>query len=507
MNSSEQEKAFKKVENATVKICNAEGKTIGTGFYVSSDGYFVTCAHVILDAGGLESIRVDGREAIWKRYIGDPSQDDIALLQIISPRNQVFLPLTSVWKDKTFRCFGFSNNTYKDGASIEGRITSCAISTDISLRYQQVLRLITEGDSQAIKGGQSGAAICVYNSLKKRWEASGVLVASEDKNGGIALLSEVIRNKIPKNSIDLYWNITKIGIGILSISIISAITFFSLPRNCSEDKLQADRDRIEKLLSAADSSKASNLANKFENECPNDSDPIIIQGFVLMNKALNNADEKQSILKLTKEKFTKVLDNPKSTKNVEAVYGLGLTLYEMGKYEEAIKQLNKVEDEEEFRIKAHYYIGYSYWQLKERYFEDAERYLNRAITYIKNKVPQWNEVNTESNGTLYENHRHSLLLLINISQELWYFNQNNPAKKKEYIKKYIDYNKFFVSEIILPQNKKAYLDEELKSITLSDGNTNSFNYVVSSVEYKCMMLDLYKKYINLPIKLEVKCSL
>ena len=96
MNSSEQEKAFKKVENATVKICNAEGKTIGTGFYVSSDGHFVTCAHVVLDAGGLESIRVDGREAIWKRYIGDPSQDDIALLQIISPRNQVFLPLTSV---------------------------------------------------------------------------------------------------------------------------------------------------------------------------------------------------------------------------------------------------------------------------------------------------------------------------------------------------------------------------------------------------------------------------
>ena len=65
-----------------------------------------------------------------------------------------------------------------------------------------------------------------------------------------------------------------------------------------------------------------------------------------------------------------------------------------------------------------------------------------------------------------------------------------------------------MSEIILPQSRKSYLEKRFKYITSPKGNTDSFNYVVSSDEYKCMMMDLYKQYdIVVPIKLIVKCSL
>jgi len=489
MNINDREQAFEIVENATLKIFNDSGKIIGTGFYVSSEGHFVTCAHVVEDAGGIKHMKVDGREAIRQCYIGDPTQDDIALLQIINRKSPIFLPLTYSLQDNTFRCFGFSNETYRDGAPIEGKIVAHATSTDSTLANQRVLRLLTEGDSQAIKCGQSGSAACIYNARKKRWEVIGVLVASEGENGGIALQSKAIpRHLIPIDPKVLYWYVAKVSLVIFTGLCVAVGAFSLLFRNCSDEKLQNFDSQITALLKA-DIGKAIELANKFENSCPNDIKPLISHGFVLLEKSKNRSD-----LDLAKSKFLKVLNQTEYKNNTMAIYGLGLTYRNMQEYEKAIDQFKKIEDDEQLKIDARYNIGYSYSQLNyDYYFKDIEKYLEDVIRNIQKTGIQWNVENSKDNK-LYSYHLKSLLLLINSNEKMWYSNRKDISKSQAYIDNYLNYRTILLQEVILPEKRKDYLDQNVSQINSTQKQSDSFKYVAKTENYKDMLCNFYKAY-------------
>ncbi|MGB3404219.1 MAG: HEAT repeat domain-containing protein, partial [Microcoleaceae cyanobacterium] len=71
-----------KLRQSMVRILNADGKTVGSGFMIRADGYLVTCHHVIYH---LESLTVEYQEkeylAEWCEEFSNP-EVDIAILKI-----------------------------------------------------------------------------------------------------------------------------------------------------------------------------------------------------------------------------------------------------------------------------------------------------------------------------------------------------------------------------------------------------------------------------------------
>jgi tetratricopeptide (TPR) repeat protein len=503
MNSSDRKQAFKAfevVKHSTLKICNSAGDIIGTGFFVSSEGHFVTCAHVVADAEGLGKLIANGHVGITECYIGDANKDDIALLQVIDHKSPIFLHLVDLPEDQTFRCFGFSNEIYKDGAPIEGKIVGLATSTDSTLLNQRVLRLVTEGDSQAIKGGQSGAAVCVYNAKKKQWQAVGILVASEGSNGGIALpITNTVRQLIPIDPNILRWKIAKIITGIAAISLISCtLLWFSL-RKCSDERLLSFSTSIDTLLTT-DLIKASELADKFEKECSSNAESLIAKGFVIRKKGSQSNPKNQTDLELARQKFQEVLDNPENKNHIIAIYGLGLVFHDMDKYKYAIKELKKIEEEESIKIKVWFRIALSYSALED--FTEAENYLKRIIQNIQNQKIQWNEINSQRDDFKY--YQQSLRQLMIINGTLWYKNRENSDKKKYFFDNYKKYNEIFFAETILPKNKKPELDSLVNKI-FSSKNSDFFAVLVKTDEYKYMLCNFYETYgLEKPNKLQCK---
>ncbi|PZO44578.1 MAG: hypothetical protein DCF19_02190 [Pseudanabaena frigida] len=508
MNSRARKQAFKSfeaVKRATLKICNSAGEIIGTGFSVSAEGHFVTCAHVVEDAGGIGKLSANGSVGIVQHYKGDPNQDDIALLQVIDHKSPIFLYLVDLPEEQTFLCFGFSNETYRDGAPIEGRIVGLATSTDSTLLNQRVLRLVTEGDSQAIKGGQSGAAVCVYNAKKKQWQAVGILVASEGENGGIALpITNAVRQLIPINPNILRWKIAKIIIGIIAISLISSGILWLPLRKCPDEKLLSFSTSIDTLLKT-DLSKASDFSDRFVKECPYNLEPLISQGFVIREKANQSRPRSQTLLEDAKRKFLDVLNQSDSQ---IARYGLGITLIEMGDYQKAIEYLQKIKNDdtldENLKIKVGFEIGYSYWKLKS--YKESQSYLDNVAQIIQKQGFQWNEINSKTERFTY--YQQSLRILIDISENLWYENQENKIKKAQYYDNYKKYTEIVLKETLLPDGRKLYLNSLVDSIDYSKRSGNILNDLRLTNEYQNMICSFYKTYnLDKPAKIVNYCKL
>jgi tetratricopeptide (TPR) repeat protein len=508
MNSSDRKQAFKAfevVKHSTLKICNSAGDIIGTGFFVSSEGHFVTCAHVVADAEGIGKLIANGHVGITECYIGDANKDDIALLQVIDHKSPIFLHLVDLPEEQTFRCFGFSNEIYKDGAPIEGKIVGLATSTDSTLLNQRVLRLVTEGDSQAIKGGQSGAAVCVYNANKKQWQAVGILVASEGENGGIALpITNTVRQLIPTDPNILRWKIAKMMTSIAAISLISCTVLWSSLRKCPDERILGFTTSIDTLLKT-DLSKASELADKFEKECSYNPEPLISQGFVIREKANQTRPRNQMLLEAAKHKF---LDALNQSANQIARYGLGITLIEMGDYQKAIDYLQKIKNDdtvdENLKIKVGFEIGYSYWKLKS--YKESQFYLDNVAQIIQKQGFQWNEINSKTERFTY--YQQSLNILIDISENLWYENQENKIKRKQYYDNYKKYTEIFLGETLFPDKRKLYLDNLVNSIDRSKKNDNILDDLRLTDEYQNMLCSFYKTYnYDRPAKLQKYCKI
>ncbi len=148
-------------------IHSVDSRTAGTGFVVTTDGFIVTCAHVINFAQPGELVRLifydpnvtkEKREIRVARvvpdYLRDVSVEDIAILRLEGalPGQVVPLPLRQSFntQGQTFRSFGFPEAKPEDGLLSECRILGSVSADNIPL-----LQL----SSSEISKGFSGAPI------------------------------------------------------------------------------------------------------------------------------------------------------------------------------------------------------------------------------------------------------------------------------------------------------------------------------------------------------------
>jgi V8-like Glu-specific endopeptidase/energy-coupling factor transporter ATP-binding protein EcfA2 len=148
-----------------VRIIDAGGKTVGTGFVVTSDGLIVTCAHVIDIARSDDSVQLlfynssstkemhEVRVArVEPDYWRDAAAEDVSYLRLEGPlpKGVVPLPLGSSFntQGQTFRSFGFPEARPDDGMLGECRIIGFVSEESISL-LQLSSNQVTKGFSGA----------------------------------------------------------------------------------------------------------------------------------------------------------------------------------------------------------------------------------------------------------------------------------------------------------------------------------------------------------------------
>ena len=101
-----------------INILNSNGSSIGTGFFVSSDGYILTCYHVLkqigeVKIGSLIGFRLPLSKTVYSATVGAyNSENDIALLRS-NNYSKIYYPLaTNVEKGEKLSTMGFPNGSY-----------------------------------------------------------------------------------------------------------------------------------------------------------------------------------------------------------------------------------------------------------------------------------------------------------------------------------------------------------------------------------------------------------
>ena len=148
--------SWQQVKRATVAIAAADGNIRGTGFFVSSDGYLLTCAHVVEAAGGWEQVRVQGK-SVSLVYLGNSQQDDFAVLQITGYQGEGVPLSLCVTPMHRFLSIGYGRPDFPEGASIDGAITD--INPQANFGNLSMLRLRVMADAQRVQGGYRGSPV------------------------------------------------------------------------------------------------------------------------------------------------------------------------------------------------------------------------------------------------------------------------------------------------------------------------------------------------------------
>jgi|GEM_PF-1384225 len=373
--------SFKAVQRSVVRVKDASGQTWGTGFFISREGHLLTCAHVVKDAGDWKNVRILD-QPVNCLYEGDPERDDFCLLQVKD------LQVTPVELGKDFEpgdeflSFGFSNDDFY-GAPIQGKITDSARCG--KLGDQELVRLETFSDAQRIEGGQSGAP--VLRCKQEKYYAIGLVVASEDLQGGLAISSEVILNKLShlisskqKHS-KQFFRYSLYSVSIALFFVISSIAIHITNQSssqCSVDGITNYYDQITDALGHGQEKKAFSYADELVLKCPSSYLAYLYRGRVFARSS--KMDEA-------------ILDFQQATelneKSSEAKYNLGTAYIDSNRYEEAVEVLKSLlQDSSQLDPKSslnvndiRFQLGYSYhyaaWKTKVK-VEDKISYLERA---------------------------------------------------------------------------------------------------------------------------------
>lgn len=168
------------VRSSTVAIATPNGSIKGTGFFISSEGHLLTCAHVVEAAGGWEQVRISG-QSVNLVYLGSYSLDDFAVLRITgydgetAPLGLDFSPMDR------FLTIGYGRSDFPEGASIDGTITD--VNPHGNYSNLPMLRLRVMADAQQIEGGYSGSP--VFDAETQ--QVIGIVAAYDHKEGALAV--------------------------------------------------------------------------------------------------------------------------------------------------------------------------------------------------------------------------------------------------------------------------------------------------------------------------------
>lgn len=176
------------VKSCVAPVLTVSGEVKGTGFYISRQGHFLTCAHVVESAGGCEFVRVRGQSVTVVRS-GNPAEDDFAILQTLGYHgNSVRLGLSYQPLDR-FLTIGFGRTDFPAGASIDGTITETNPQSDFG--NLPMLRLRIKANSQYVQGGFSGAP--VFDTDNRT--VVGIVAAYDNTEGALGVpIATVLQN-------------------------------------------------------------------------------------------------------------------------------------------------------------------------------------------------------------------------------------------------------------------------------------------------------------------------
>lgn len=190
------------VKACTVAIATPENSIRGTGFFISTQGHLLTCAHVVEEAGGWDNVRVNGQR-VELIYLGDRTCDDFAILQLPGYQGAL-VPLAFNFQPMDrFLSIGYGRLDFPQGASIDGTITD--VNPQFEFSNLPMLRLRVKANSQQVQGGYSGSP--VFNAETQR--VIGIIAAYDNTEGALALPLNTVRQKWPDFSIflDIHLNV------------------------------------------------------------------------------------------------------------------------------------------------------------------------------------------------------------------------------------------------------------------------------------------------------------
>ncbi|MBD2340054.1 AAA-like domain-containing protein [Calothrix sp. FACHB-156] len=184
------------VKACTVAIETPNSEIRGTGFFISSQGHLLTCAHVVEEVGGWDNVRVNGQK-VDLVYLGDRTCDDFAILQL--PNYQgASVPLAADFQPMDrFLSIGYGRLDFPQGASIDGTITD--VNPQFEFSNLPMLRLRVKANSQQVQGGYSGSP--VFNAETQR--VIGIIAAYDNTEGALALPLATVKQKWSNLSIFL----------------------------------------------------------------------------------------------------------------------------------------------------------------------------------------------------------------------------------------------------------------------------------------------------------------
>lgn len=319
--------SFEAVQRSVVRVKDSDGQTWGTGFFISREGHLLTCAHVVEDAGGWKNVRVLD-QPVSCLYKGDPARDDICLLQVED------LQVTPVKLGKDFDpgdeflSFGFSNEDFY-GAPIRGEITAFARCG--KLGDQKLIRLETFSDAQRIEGGQSGAPVLLYR--RGKFKAIGLIVASEDSQGGLAIAANTILRGISTLNVfqeqkKRHLKYTSGGVLVIISSLLILISQINvITGKCSADVRTRYKREIDEAVLSKLVLKALEIAKNEIAQCRNDYQGYVNYGSILVRSGNLHEAIKQ---------YEKSLEKGSG---VEGRYWLSLAYGRVKQYEKALQNL------------------------------------------------------------------------------------------------------------------------------------------------------------------------